>query len=56
MKKQKRYSLQDKALIALKKAVKEVVKRHEQSGRPLVIWQDGRVVKISASHILRRAQ
>jgi len=42
----KRLSLQDKALLALKEAVKEVVERHRKSGRPLAIWRDGKVVKI----------
>lgn len=51
MKKRKRYSLQDKAFLALKAAVRGVVKRHKQTGRPLVIWQDGRVVKVSASKL-----
>ena len=56
MKKHRRYSLEDKALRALKEAVREVVKRHAQSGRPLAIWQNGRVVKVSADQILRKAR
>ena len=42
-----RRSLQDKAIIALKQAVKEVVERHRKTGRPLAIWKDGRVKKVS---------
>ena len=41
----RRRSLQDKAMIALKEAVKEVVKRHKKTGRPLVVWENGKVTK-----------
>ncbi len=37
-------SIQDKAFIALKEAIKKVVKRHKESGRPLAIWENGKVV------------
>ncbi len=43
----KRMTLQDKAYAALKKAVREVVKRHKKTGRPLAVWKDGKVVRIS---------
>ena len=49
----KRLSLQDKAVLALKKAVREVVERHRKTGRPLAVWQDGKVSKIPASHNLK---
>lgn len=49
----KRLSLQDKAFIALKKAVRQVVEHHKETGRPLAIWRNGKVVKISASEALR---
>ena len=52
----KRLSLQDKAFIALKKAVREVVERHKQTGRPLAIWQNGKVAKVSARQVLRRSK
>ncbi|MFA5779332.1 MAG: hypothetical protein WC947_04285 [Elusimicrobiota bacterium] len=51
MKKHK--TLQDKAEIALKEAVREVVERHIQTGRPLAIWQNGKVVKVSPDQISR---
>ena len=35
----KRMSLQDKAEIALKEAVHEVVENHKKTGRPLSIWK-----------------
>jgi hypothetical protein len=47
----KRLSLQDKAVLALKKAVLDVIKRHQKTDRPLAIWQNGKVIKMPASHI-----
>ncbi|MBU4312869.1 MAG: hypothetical protein KJ706_09155 [Candidatus Omnitrophica bacterium] len=41
----KKKSLQDKAVIALKQAVKEVVERHRKTGRPLAVWENGKVVR-----------
>jgi monomeric isocitrate dehydrogenase len=32
---------------AMNEAVRIVVERHRQSGLPLVVWKDGRVVEIS---------
>lgn len=48
-------ALQAKAFKALKEAVREVVREHKRSGRPLAVWRNGRVVKISASQVLRKA-
>ena len=42
----KRRSLQDKAVIALKQAVKEVVERHKKAGRPIAIWEHGKVKRV----------
>jgi len=42
-----RKSLQDKALLALKEAVKEVVERHKKTGRPLAVWENGKTIHIS---------
>ncbi len=42
----KRLSIQDKAELAMKKAVEGVVERHRKSGRPLAIWEKGKVKKI----------
>jgi len=47
-------SLQDKAFLALKEAVREVIERHKKSGRRLAIWEDGKVKRISASQALKR--
>jgi hypothetical protein len=50
----KRLTLQDKAFIALKKAVREVVEHHKKTGRPLAVWHDGKVKMVSANQILRK--
>ena len=47
----KRMSLQDKAEAALKKAVRGVVERHKKSGRPLAIWQNGKIMRISPNAV-----
>lgn len=47
----KRMSLQDKAEAALKKAVRGVVERHKKTGRPLAIWENGKVVLISPNTV-----
>ena len=47
----KRMSLQDKAEAALKKAIRQVVERHKKTGRPLVVWQNGKTVRISANTV-----
>lgn len=45
--KKKRLTIQDKAVLAMRAAVRGVIKRHKETGRPLAIWKDGRVVWIS---------
>lgn len=52
----KKLTLQDKAFIALKKAVREVVEHHKKTGRPLAIWQNGRVAMVSPSRILHKSR
>lgn len=47
----KHITLQDKAELALKEAVREVIERHKKTGRPLVIWKNGRVVKVSPNQL-----
>ena len=46
-------SLQIKAEKAIKEAVREVIEDHKRSGRPLVIWRNNRVIKISACKLLK---
>ena len=40
-------ALQAKAETAMKKAVRQVVEQHKKTGRPLSIWRNGKVVRIS---------
>jgi len=42
----KRLSILDKAELAMKKAVKKVVAQHKKDGRPLFVWENGRVKKV----------
>ncbi len=44
----KAHLLQDKALLALKRAVRKVIAHHKQTGRPLAIWRNGKVVWVKA--------
>ena len=43
----KRLSLQDKAELAMKAAVRKVVADHKKTGRPLAIWKNGNAVNVS---------
>jgi len=47
----KRMTLQDKAEAALKKAVRGVVERHKKTGRPLAVWENGKVIQVSPNAI-----
>ena len=49
---QKLSSIVSKAEMALKKAVHKVVKEHERTGEPLIVWKNGKVAKVSARHVL----
>lgn len=44
----KRMTILDKAEAAMKKAVKKVVAQHKKDGRPLSVWEDGKVKRIRA--------
>ena len=44
----KRMTIQDKAELAMKKAVKRVVAQHKKDGRPLAVWESGKVKKVAA--------
>lgn len=44
----KRMTIQDKAELAMKKAVKKVVAQHKKDGRPLAVWENGKVKWVSA--------
>ncbi len=44
----KRMTILDKAEAAMKKAVRKVVAQHRKDGRPLAVWEKGKVKKIKA--------
>ena len=44
----KKLTIQDKAELAMKSAIKKVVEQHKKDGRPLAVWKDGRVQLIKA--------
>ena len=46
--------LQAGAEKALKEAVRGVIEDHKRSGRPVVVWRNGKVAKVSASRLLRK--
>jgi hypothetical protein len=49
MKKSTKASLTQNAMQALSGAVAKVVEDHQQRGRPLAVWRDGKAVWISAT-------
>ena len=38
----------DKAELAMEEAVKKVVAQHKKDGRPLAVWENGKVKKAAA--------
>ena len=51
----KRLSLHDKAMLAMREAVKEVIERHKKKNRPLAVWgrKEQKVIFISPAAALR---
>jgi len=43
--------LNKKAAKAMREAVAKVVEEHKKSGLPLYIWENGKVVKVSAKKV-----
>lgn len=43
----RRMTLEEKADNAMKKAVNNVVKHAKETGRKIVVWENGRVKKVS---------
>ena len=39
---------------ALKEAVRGVIEDHKRTGRPVIIWRNGKVTKVPASQLLRK--
>ncbi len=44
--KRKRLSMAEKALLALREAVREAIEEHKRYGIPLIVWRDGQVKEI----------
>ena len=44
-KRKKRMTLHEKAMIAMKKAVKKVMAEHKKDGQPIAVWSNGKVKK-----------
>lgn len=44
----KRMTIQDKAEVAMKKAIKKVVAQHKKDGRLLSVWENGKVRRVLA--------
>ncbi len=42
----KRLTIQDKAEIAIKAAVRKAISEHKRNGRPVAIWKNGRAVNV----------
>ncbi len=47
-------SIVSKAEAALKRAVHKVVKEHERTGEPLIVWKNGKVARVSARQALHK--
>jgi hypothetical protein len=47
--------LEERALMALKAAVEEVIEEHAREGLPLYIWRDGKVVAVPAEELRPRS-
>ena len=47
-------SIAEKAERALRIAVANTIEDHRRSGDPIIVWRNGKVVKIPASRIPRR--
>jgi hypothetical protein len=52
----KRLSLHDKAMLAIREAVKDVIQRHKKENRPLAVWswKQQKVIFISPASALRK--
>lgn len=47
-------SLSQEALKALRQAVRQLILERKQTGQPVIIWRNGRVIRESAARLLRR--
>ncbi len=51
MPKSRFFQLDKKAEKAMREAVAKVVQEHKKSGLPLLVWKNGKVVRLSAKNI-----
>jgi hypothetical protein len=49
-----RLPFEEQALMAMQAAVRKALEEHARAGRPVYIWEDGRVVELSPEEIWRR--
>ena len=42
------------AVKAIKEAARGVIEDHKRTGRPVVIWRNGKVAKVPASQLMRK--
>ncbi len=47
----KKHDLNTKAIAAMKAAIKGVIAQHKKSGRPLPIWENGKLKYISPNKL-----
>jgi hypothetical protein len=47
--------LLERAAMAMKAAMEELVEEHAREGLPLYIWRDGKVVAVPAEELLRKS-
>ena len=47
-------ALQEKALVALRRAVQKVMREHVRLGMPIHIWENGQIVELSADELKQR--
>jgi len=48
---QRRVVSHKRVLAAARRAVRQALKDHKAEGQPIVVWRDGKVVKVPASEI-----
>lgn len=43
--------LEERALLALQAAVEKVIEEHAREGRPIFVWEGGKVVEVPAEEL-----
>jgi hypothetical protein len=47
--------LEERAMLAMKAAMENVIEEHAREGLPVYIWQDGKVVAVPAEELRKSA-